>query len=57
VLPSTVKKADLLDVRYLMRMTPFALIGLITYPRPRLHRRWRHGRSSAAVGLARFESA
>jgi hypothetical protein len=57
VLPSTVKKADLLDVRYLMRMTPFALIGLITYPRPRLHRRWRRGHSSATVGRARFESA
>jgi capsular polysaccharide biosynthesis protein len=57
VLPNKVKKADLRDVRYLMQITPFALVGLITYPRPALHRRLRRSHSSPAVGRARFESA
>ncbi len=57
VLPSTVKKAELLEVRYLLRVTSFRLIGLITHPRSRLRPRRRRNRAHTAVGAAHFESA
>ena len=57
VLPSTVKKAELLEIGHLLRVTPYRLIGLITHPRPRHRARRRHNQAHATVGATHFESA
>jgi len=43
VLPRSVKKSEVVDIEHLLRVTPFALLGLITYRPSRL-------RARAAVG-------
>lgn len=57
VLPSTMKKTELLEVGHLLRVTPYRLIGLITHPRPRHRARRRHNQAHATVGATHFESA
>jgi hypothetical protein len=57
VLPRSVKKSEVVDIEHLLRVTPFALLGLITYRPSRLRARSRRGRARAAVGNAGFDSA
>jgi hypothetical protein len=53
VLPSRIKKAELREVRYLLRVTAFPLIGVIAYPPRRFPARKGRGYVPA---VARAES-